>query len=421
MVARCCHSGLGIPRRVRPTRWRMPYPEARGAEADCVHHPDQAATEACDRCGERFCDRCIGFTMDGRLCVVCATRARTRRAWRTVGLAGLAVIAAGALITLLLVTHKPAVRPDTAIESDEVATVRRARERLAAEPCDRRAIVELADARLRLKLHADVIATNRAWVTRCGVYRYLDWKTLHAHKQLGQWQEALTVVDAILADGPRDSDYWWWRGEVYDELGQPAIALADYRQSIANSDDARAGRYAAGRMVEAAGRAGRGCELVAALRYFVEELGGELRPEHEDAQLAVEREQRCRARVSGTKGSLPRATATRPAQVTGRIAGHAGRFLVEERTGTTVLTRAFAERAGVAPGAGTAQAMAAGRLRTGSIALGRVELAGLAVDDLQLLVVEELSPDLDGVIGLDFLWHFRSTTEGKHVVLRPRT
>jgi hypothetical protein len=174
-------------------------------------------------------------------------------------------------------------------------------------------------------------------------------------------------------------------------------------------------------MVESADRAGRPCDLVAALRYFVDDLGGQLRPEHEDAQLAIDREQRCSARVSGTKGSFPQATASRPAQVQARVAADEGRFLIEERTGTTVLTRAFAERAGIAPGKETAQTMAAGRLRTGALGRGRVELNGLAVDDLQVLVVDELAPDLDGVIGLDFLWHFRAHPEGKRIVLRPRT
>jgi hypothetical protein len=392
------------------------------APPHCADHAGVAATGECDGCHRSFCDRCLGFTLDGRVCEACRVRAQARRTRRQVAVIGAGVVAAGGLVAVLVLTHKPqAAPPPPPVESVEPAAVRLAQQRLAEQPCDRRAIVDLAEALLDVDRYAEVIATNGEWVTRCGAYSYLDWKTFHAHKQLGQSKEAVAVVDRILAHDPRDSDYWWWRGEVYDQLKRHEAAVADYRQSIANSKDAPAGRFAAGRLVESAGRAGRPCDLVAALRYFVDDLGGELRPADEDALLAIDAEQRCSARVSGTKGYLPQANAGRPTQVQARVAAEAGRFLVEERTGTTVLTRAFAARAGIASGAETAQTMAAGRLRTGTLARGRIELSGLAVDDLQVLVVDELAPDLDGVIGLDFLWHFQAQPEGKRVALRPRT
>ena len=347
---------------------------------------------------------------------------RTRRRLALGAIAALAVTGLVATIvgarTAELWAH-PAPPPASAAAGDPPA-IQRARQRVAEAPCGRDAIVQLADALLLAGRNAEVIATAADWIARCGDYPYLGWKTFQAHRKLGQWAQALAVIDPILAGDPGDSDYWWWRGEVYEQVGRRAAAVADYRQSLAASHSAQAGVFAAARLVGAAPAAGRRCDLVAALRYYVDELDGNLTEGQGAAMRAAVREPRCAARVKGGRAARPVAIGAQLAVVEARIGGVAGRFLVDEGAGTSVVTRAFAARAGLAAGADTAQTFAAGALRTGALAAGRVELGALSAADVDVVIVDSVPRDADGVVGLDFLWLFDARPVGGRVMLVPR-
>jgi hypothetical protein len=146
----------------------------------------------------------------------------------------------------------------------------------------------------------------------------------------------------IIEDNPFDSDFWWWRGEDLVRSKQHAAALADYRQSFANAQRPEAARFPAGRILDAADPAGRPCEGVFALRYFVEVQGGDLSGSLERRAAGLAASAGCDDKAGrGTATWSPSADdATIRVDVTSGAA--TGRFIVDARTGTTAVSQDFA-------------------------------------------------------------------------------
>jgi hypothetical protein len=389
----------------------------------CLTHPQREALASCARCDRSLCEGCVAFTVDGQLCATCQVEARSRRQRRSLlGWAG-AVIVAGGLVALLVAGRSPQAGQQPSPPVPEASYVIRAlKAQLAEAPCNDRAALKLAEALIDAERHNDVIALGREWHTRCGPHTELDWKVFHAYKELGQWDQALPRADAIIAGEPEDSDYWWWRGEVQERLGRDQAALADYRQSLANSDNYEGGAFAAGRIAGPARRAGRACDALSALEFFGDELGGELRASDKNLILSIAREDRCRQRVQGKRARLPLGTASRPQSVTVQIGAATGRFLVGSHTGTTTVTRAFAGRAGLPAGTTPVETLAAGRIRSGTLTTAaRVTAGGVGAEEIDVLVVDDLGPEIDGVLGINFLWKFRMSEHETRVDLSPRS
>jgi hypothetical protein len=247
--------------------------------ASCFVHPAVAATGTCDACGKPVCMRCTKGTLDGFMCPPCAHRRYGRRKL-IVGLkvaAIAAVVIAVAVGGLMVVgrgnrTSKPPV-PKVRDPDPTVAALLDSRD---LAPCDRKLVRQLADALSKLDRYAEVVEHGNAFFAKCGPFPRLEWTVVHALQQLGRYAEAVKHSTVIIEDNPFDSDFWWWRGEDLVRSKQHAAALADYRQSFANAQRPEAARFPAGRILDAADPAGRPCEGVFALRYFVEVQGGDL-------------------------------------------------------------------------------------------------------------------------------------------------
>jgi len=388
----------------------------------CVTHPNREALADCASCSRSGCEACISFTVDGQLCPTCQVEARGRRRRRSaLGWAG-GLLVAGGLVALLLAGRSPATnaRP-VAQEPAEPPVIRALKAQLTEAPCNGNAALKLAEALIDAGRHNDVLAVGRDWHGRCGPHTELDWKVFHAYKELGQWEQALPAVTAIVANEPEDSDYWWWRGEVQEQLGRDQAALADYRQSLANSDDYQGGAFAAGRIVGPARRARRACDALFALEFFGDELGGELRASDKNMVLSISREEQCRQRVQGKRARLPLGTASRPQVVTVQVGSATGRFLVGSHTGTTTVTRALADRAGLPAGTTPIETLAAGRIRSGTLTTAsRLSAGGVGAEDVDVLVADDLVPGIDGVLGINFLWKFSMSEHETRVDLSPR-
>jgi aspartyl protease family protein len=330
----------------------------------------------------------------------------------------------GGVVALLLAGRSPQTAPKPAAPdpfAGEPPVIRALKSQLAEAPCNARAALKLAEALIDADRHNDVVAVGGQWHAKCGPHVELDWKVFHAYKQLGQWEQALPVVSTIIANDPEDSDYWWWRAEVQEQLERDQAALADYRQSLANSDNYEGGAFAAGRIARPARRAGRSCEALSALEFFGDELGGTLRASEKNLIFSIAREDQCRERVQGKRARLPLGTASRPQVLTAQIGSATGRFLVGSHTGTTTVTRALAERAGLASGTTTVETLAAGRIRSGTLTTAdRVTAAGVGAQKVDVLVVDDLGPGIDGVLGLNFLWKFKMSEHETRVDLSPR-
>jgi hypothetical protein len=136
-----------------------------------------------------------------------------------------------------------------------------------------------------------------------------------------------------------------------------------------------------------------------------ERLGGKLGEIRRDQMLTAAHDRRCDERVSGRPRSHVTAHDDEPIQV--RVGKQSGRFLVQSHSGTTLVSREFAQRAGIQPSAAAAETFAAGRIRTGRVATAPwLAVHGATVEGIDIIVVDEFDSDVDGVLGLNFSWWF---------------
>ena len=388
--------------------------------ASCFVHPAVAATGTCDACGKPVCMRCTKGTLDGFMCPPCAHRRYGRRKL-IVGLkvaAIAAVVIAVAVGGLMVVgrgnrTSKPPV-PKVRDPDPTVAALLDSRD---LAPCDRKLVRQLADALSKLDRYAEVVEHGNAFFAKCGPFPRLEWTVVHALQQLGRYAEAVKHSTVIIEDNPFDSDFWWWRGEDLVRSKQHAAALADYRQSFANAQGPEAARFPAGRILDAADPAGRPCEGVFALRYFVEVQGGDLSGSLERRAAGLAASAGCDDKAGrGTATWSPSADdATIRVDVTSGAA--TGRFIVDARTGTTAVSQDFAARAGLAGGGPAGATVAANVLKAGTLTTAALVVGPTSADDVDVLVVDALPTGVDGVLGLSYLWRFQGLELGDAITV----
>ncbi|MBK9036266.1 MAG: clan AA aspartic protease [Myxococcales bacterium] len=375
----------------------------------CFAHPGVAATGTCDDCKTPICMRCTKGTLDGFMCPPCAHKRYGRRKLIT----GLKVAGVAALVVALAVGGLVIVGKGSQRTKPPVPKLRDPDPAIAAllddrdlAPCDRKLIRTLVDALGKLDRYADVVEHAGAFFAKCGPFPRLEWSVVYALQQLGRYAEAVKHETVIIEDNPFDSDFWWWRGEDRARSNQPDLALADYRQSFANSNGARAGRFPASRVLDVAGPAGRPCEGAWAMRFFTETLGGDISDDLRRQADGLAQAAQCETVDGAGQVTLrPAATdATVRAEVT--IGGVAGTFVVDPRCGTTVLTRDYATRAQVVAGGPTIQTVANNVLRSGALGAAALQVGDARASAVEVVVVDGLPPGVDGYLGLSFLWKF---------------
>jgi hypothetical protein len=278
-------------------------------------------------------------------------------------------------------------------------------------PCDKEAVRKLVTELMELNRYADAVDAGSAYFAKCDEFPRLRSNLIYALHQLGRYAEAIKHENALVARDPYDSDYWWWRGE---DLGRTELheqGLADYRQSIANSDGAAYSKAAVGRILDTAGPAGHPCEGVAAVHYFVAVHEGTVSSDVEERARGLDQTSSCaRTRGAGTFALPPPAEEVK-VQVT--INGQTGTFLVETRAGTSVVMPAFAQKAQVTGRGGTIQTIAVGAVRTGAPATATLTIGTATAPETELAIADGLPPGIDGVLGLSALWKFHVRYDDK--------
>jgi len=377
--------------------------------ASCFAHAGVAATGTCDKCQTPICMRCTKGTLEGFMCPPCAHKTYGRRklvtALKITGLVGFC-LAIGLLALVVIGKGSRNEKPKPLVLRDpdpEIAIMLDERDQA---PCDRRLIRKLADRLGQLDRYKDVVDHTSAFFAKCGAFPRLEWSVVYALQQLGRYAEAVKHETVIIEDDPFDSDYWWWRGEDRARSNQPDLALADYRQSFANSESERGGRFAAVRVLDVAGPASKGCEGVWAIRYYERALGGspgdDLRRRADGLAQAGQCEQQ-----GGTGAALmapDAADGTVRAAVT--IGTATATLVVDPRAGTTVVSRDVATRAGLATTGPTVQTVAGNVLRSGTLVTTAVAVGEARAAAVEVMIVDGLPAGVDGYLGLSFLWTF---------------
>ena len=293
-------------------------------------------------------------------------------------------------------------------------------EDLAKKPCDRglalRAAVELTEKgefKTVAKI-SDDFARNCAGEPHVRLLR----KGYYAHEQLEQWPQAANVATLLIRAEPSEGAFWWWRGQARVKTNQLDIAAADLRQAMAATPFEDSRGYSLLDFADIAEKVGAPCDAAAGLRLYQELNPRGVAQRVRDLQAKLHLAGNCDA-AYGTGQTAIAVDTTQPVPVTQVSVGKtAGKFLLSPRTGYTLLSRAFADRAGVAASGAPLDSYAGGALRSGVPAVaGKVGVGKAAATGVRVLVVDELPGGLDGVLGMSFMGRFSFAEFGDQVTL----
>lgn len=110
------------------------------------------------------------------------------------------------------------------------------------------------------------------------------------------------------------------------------------------------------------------------------------------------------AALAVAREGLPLERSARGLHVRATVAGRSGRFLVDTGASTTVVSAAFAQALGSRPvRADVGVRTAGGQVRGALHRVRDFRVGGLHVPELEVLVLEHVPPDADGLLGMDVL------------------
>jgi tetratricopeptide (TPR) repeat protein/uncharacterized RDD family membrane protein YckC len=254
----------------------------------------------------------------------------------------------------------------------------------------------------------------------CEQWPRLLWVSVYAHQQRAEWKQVTEETTRLIDDEPEDSDFWWWRGEAYAKLGEYEQAAADYHQSMANQPNGFAsGRYAA--WVDKALQ--RPCEGAFALAQWME-----AEPDDVEAWAGRERNRLhlagdCDQLLGRGKAVFKPGSEAGPRTARLELGTQSGLCALEPVSGYTLLSAAFAKRAGLSAADGSSIQVrgSAGWTTAHLVTVPRAKLAGAQADNLLVAVVDQLPPSVDAIVGANLLWRFQTTNDSRGLTLQPRS
>ena len=388
-------------------------------DSPCTFHPELPSERSCDHCDRPICDACTNTIPDGAVvCASCFSQYIDRRSSRKT----LLYIGAGAgvmllLIALVLLRSSHAWHPphNELLGDFDYGPWEKRLDNLATifqdNPCQTQTTIELAEGLGRAGNLRGTIAVVDQAVKSCPHNSRLTWPAIPAHEQLGEWDQALELTDALVKESPGNDDYWSWRGADHAALKQVDAARTDLRQALAG----RASRKDTARLIDLAP-----CEGALAALYYAQqstngdwatEQGKKLMHEHDCGNLLG-------------KGSAKIASDAATPLVHASIGGKPVAMHVDADAGTTVLTATAAQRLGLTAGNGTLEVKVDEQLVTGHpVSLPVVSIGEATAAKIDAVIVDALpgnggdAEPIDGVIGFDFLWRFAFVVDSDGVVM----
>ena len=268
-------------------------------------------------------------------------------------------------------------------------------------PCAKRVAIDLGEKLNAAGDYHGAILLVDEFHKECGTYPRLLWVKVYAHEQLGQWSEAAELSTQLIADKPYDSDFWWWRGKAHAEGGNELQAKADFRQSIA----AKPNKFAAARYAQYFGDHDP-CEAAFALSFYAEQ-----RPEQQATWATRDAERLYLAgdcdRLAGRGTTSIRFKDGAPIIKTrAKVNGRTGTFVVSDQSAYVTMSRAFADKAGVEMSSDSATIYLAEAHHTATLASADITAGRASAASVAIAVAGEMPGDIDGILGVSFLWRF---------------
>jgi aspartyl protease family protein len=368
---------------------------------ECYRHPEKSSVVTCFECLKPVCDGCQ--TLDGvtTVCIPCLASRRKRRKVRNVVMAAVVVPVLGAAVFGVTLIEPPFDYGEHAPE------VRRLKERVERERCDRRANIELNEKLNQAGDHRGALDSAALFFEQCGDLPRLRWTTYTAHKSLSEFPQAAAEASKLIDSRPEDQDFWWWRGEVYAMAGQWDKAAPDFKQCMTLLPKAR---YCPFDLAKAYEELGRPCDAIFPIEHYLHMHPDQRKSVKVKARLArLQQKGGCKERASEGRVEIPFHPETGGIFTKATINGVEGRFLVDTGASLVTVTKKFGRRLSLAgdsertllvksaAGIHTARAAVADSVKVGGVEAKRVEVA---------VMEEMLDDDLDGVLGLSFLSRF---------------
>lgn len=391
-------------------------------DSPCTFHPELSAERPCDHCDRPICDACTNTLATGAMvCPGCFTQHLDRRSKKKT----LLYIAGGAgvmmlIIALLLLRSSHASHPPhNALLGDyDYGPWEKRLDNLATifqdDPCQTRTTIELAEGLGRAGNSRGTIAVVDQAVKKCPNNSRLTWPAIAAHEQLGEWDQALTLTDALVHEAPGTPNFWSWRAADHAALKQIDAARADTREALAG----RRTRKDTARLIDISP-----CEGALAALYFAQHFADAEWAADQGKQLI--RDHHCAELLGKGAAKIDRNLDADPdLRTDAAIGGKPVAMAVDPYAGTTVISAAAAQRLGLTAGAGTIEVRVGEHPVTGHpVSLPVVSIGEATAAKLDAVIVDTLpgngdgTPPLDGVIGFDFLWRFAFDADGKGVVM----
>jgi clan AA aspartic protease (TIGR02281 family) len=396
----------------------------------CHVHRQVSAIGPCRTCHQALCDVCAVRDSNYRMrCGPCA-RSASRRTAIALTFGGVVLVACATLggLHYRRVAHDEAAAEARRLASEPPAfdygiatqNIERLRKQLAKEPCDRRAILELADAAFRAGDHRGVLFHAEAFFKKCGDHPRLRWTTYEAHKQLSEWKPAAEDASKLIASDPHDADFRAWRGLVHEQTGDLEHAAEDYRQALMLRPQLRDLPINLANVYEKQGKACEGILPLAQLVFHAGNVPGVAAVR--SRILSLEARPDCAWSVGEGEAKLNRPASENVFVAKVRInEREAGTFVVDTGATLVVLSRQIAARLQLnLDGAPLFLAETAnGVSQCTGVVLDRVGVQGLHASHVAAAVSDGLG-SIDGLLGMSFLTRFELWQNGNSLQLTTR-
>ncbi|EYF02437.1 putative peptidase aspartic family [Chondromyces apiculatus DSM 436] len=281
---------------------------------------------------------------------------------------------------------------------------------LKKEPCDRKKAEQLAGYLLDAGDNRAVIQRAADFLAKCGQNSRLSTLSSQAHQNLGEWEQAARDLTPLVEAEPFNPFHRAFRARAYQQQGNLEAAAADFNQALLLYPKAF---DLPTELATVYDKQGKHCEAASVLRQLLFNHAASAPAEALQARIA-DHEQKGGCATTGAKRAVFRMAQGRDyfqAQV--RL-GEAGPgeitapFIIDTGASYVTFTRALADRLGLKlAGAQTVQLRTANGQRTGYLTLlPAVAVEGLEARKVPAVIVDELSPGVDGLLGLSFLTRF---------------
>jgi len=373
---------------------------------NCEYHPSQKAESSCPVCLKQICELCQSADEFKIVCVSCIKKQRVQKKIKWIFFLLILTLIAGGSYHLISTYDKPFNYKNFTNDVWNFS------EHMEKEPCDRTAIIKFLDILVKAGDNRRATDETRKFTNNCGEYPRSLWISFTAFKRLSQFDSAVTIATRIIEYDKYDVDYWWWRGEAYQQWGKYAEAIADYRQSINLNPRLNGMQIALADLLE---KAGKPCEAIFPLEELVFH-NPELRQHNEiTKRFSSLYDGRC-SEFTGTGKAIIKFNPGSSIYTNAKIDNKSIRNLLFD-TGASyvVINQTSADKLGLAnQNAKKIFVQTAGGIRSAKLTSAKeFKVKGLTAKYIEIAIMKDsdLGPNINGLLGLSFLSRFNFSVD----------